>query len=108
MTGGHGEWFVEGFGTDGDSARPLASLTPDHAAASVPEALVAGSQAEALVARRGHGTALPVWPDARAFALLPESAFLSDVRPVYGRPPDARLPAAGAAGAATGISAAPA
>ena len=108
MTGGHGEWFVEGFGIDGGSARPLASLIPDQAAASVSETLVAGSQAEALVARRGHGTALPVWPDARAFMLLPESALLSDVRPVYGRPPDARLPAIGAAGAVTGTPAAPA
>lgn len=92
MTGGHGEWFVEGFGKDGASTRPLASLRPDAAAQETPEMLVAGNQAEALVAARGHGKALAIWPDARSFALLPASAFLDAVRPLYGRAPDARLP----------------
>lgn len=92
MTGGHGEWFVEAFGADGASLRPLASLTPGEAAATLPEDAVAGSQAEALVERRGRGTALPLLPDARAFALLPASAFVAGIRPVYGRPPDARVP----------------
>ncbi|MEJ2457383.1 MAG: tRNA (adenosine(37)-N6)-threonylcarbamoyltransferase complex dimerization subunit type 1 TsaB, partial [Novosphingobium sp.] len=29
MTGGHGEWFVQGFGSNGAPLRPLASLRPD-------------------------------------------------------------------------------
>lgn len=92
MTGGHGEWFVEGFAPDGATTRPLASLRPDAAAAASPEPLIAGTQAEALVALRGSGTALPLWPDARAFGLLPASAISTSVSALYGRAPDARLP----------------
>ena len=91
MTGGHGEWFVQGYASDGTISRALASLPP-AAAAETAEALVAGSQAEALVAARGHGEALPLWPDARALQLLPETAFLAEIHPLYGRAPDARLP----------------
>ncbi len=94
MTGGHGEWFAQGFAADGAPARALASLAPADAAAATPEALVAGSQAEALVAARGHGAALALWPDARAFALLPSAALTAQVDPLYGRAPDAKLPPA--------------
>lgn len=92
MTGGHGEWFVEHFAGDGSTNRPLASLPP-AAAADGSERLVVGSQAEALVAARGFGEALPLLPDARALPLLPAHCFRSaDL--VYGRAPDARLPGA--------------
>ena len=94
MTGGHGEWFAESFDAGGASSRPLASLKPADAVAACTEELVAGSQAEALVAARGSGAALPVWPDAREFALLPRSALADRVEPLYGRPPDAKLPKA--------------
>jgi tRNA threonylcarbamoyl adenosine modification protein YeaZ len=92
MTGGHGEWFVAGYAGDGTPTRPLASLTPAAAVAASVEPLVAGSQAEALVAARGHGEALPLWPDARALPLLSEAILTTDVHPLYGRAPDARLP----------------
>ena len=49
-----------------------------------------------LVARRGTGKALAIWPDARAFALLDDSVLTADVAPLYGRAPDARLPASAA------------
>ena len=91
MTGGHGEWFVAGFGADGAEELPLASLPPD-AAAAYPTALVAGSQAEALVARRDSGTALALWPDARAIPLLAPAQYTTTLAPIYGRAPDARLP----------------
>lgn len=93
MTGGHGEWFVQPFGADGLPIGELASLTPAAAAAAASE-FVAGSQAEALVAQRGSGTALPLWPDARSFALLPPVMLGPADHPLYGRAPDARLPAA--------------
>lgn len=93
MTGGHGEWFVQPFGSDGLPIGELASLTPAAAAAAASE-FVAGSQAEALVAQRGSGTALPLWPDARSFALLPPVMLGPADHPLYGRAPDARLPAA--------------
>jgi len=72
---------------------PRSAALPPAAAAARPGAdLVAGSQAEALVAARGTGTALPLWPDARQVALLPAAAFSPDVALRYGRAPDARLP----------------
>jgi tRNA threonylcarbamoyl adenosine modification protein YeaZ len=92
MTGGHGEWFVAGYAADGTPMRPLASLPPAEAATASPEPLVAGSQAEALVAARGFGEALPLWPDARALPLLPAAALTAEVHPLYGRAPDARPP----------------
>lgn len=91
-TGGHGEWFVQSFGDDGTALTPLASLSPEAAIAAAVAPTVAGSQAEALVARRGHGLALPIWPDARAFADLPPGLLTAETAPLYGRAPDARLP----------------
>jgi tRNA threonylcarbamoyl adenosine modification protein YeaZ len=92
MTGGHGEWFVQRFDAAGAAAAPLASLRPEQAAAEIAEDDVSGSQAEALVALRGRGRALALLPDARAFALLDPAHVTSDIRPLYGRAPDARLP----------------
>ncbi|HKT84693.1 MAG TPA: tRNA (adenosine(37)-N6)-threonylcarbamoyltransferase complex dimerization subunit type 1 TsaB [Novosphingobium sp.] len=93
MTGGHGEWFTEGFNPRGQSTRPLASLSPAEAATATIENLVAGNQAQALVGARGHGAAIEIWPDARAYSLLPPDAFAQETHPLYGRAPDARLPA---------------
>jgi len=92
MNGGHGEWFVQEFGTDGMPAGELASLKPEEAARSAAADLVAGTQADALIAARGRGTALPLYPDAGQFPLLPEALVTADLTPLYGRPPDARLP----------------
>lgn len=96
MTGGHGEWFLEGFGPGGVPVRALASLRPAEAAIETSEPLVAGNQAEALVATRGSGRALSILPDARAFMFLPASALMAETQPLYGRAPDARLPAGAA------------
>lgn len=90
-TGGHGEWFCQAFAGNGLPRSALGSLLPAAAAALGGE-LVAGSQAEALVARRGWGTALPCWPDARAAMRLPSTLLTADPGPIYGRAPDARLP----------------
>jgi tRNA threonylcarbamoyl adenosine modification protein YeaZ len=92
MTGGHGEWFVQDFEADGLPIAPVASLSPEVAATTPRQDLVAGSQAEAMVQKRQSGTALPLWPDARAFILLPSQLITSTVEPLYGRAPDARLP----------------
>lgn len=92
MTGGHGEWFVAGYDATGNEARPLTSLTPEQAAGLTLDPLIAGSQAEALVARSGRGQALPLLPDARCLPLLPEQALRPDCSLIYGRAPDARLP----------------
>ena len=91
MAGGHGEWFVQGYAEDDTLTRPLASLSPAAAAEAETE-FVAGSQAEALVSARGFGDALALWPDARTFGLLPDTALIGEIHPLYGRPPDASLP----------------
>lgn len=93
MTGGHGEWFVQTFDSAGLPLGEFASLSPDAAASSTTSDLVAGTQAQALVARRGSGRALPLHPDARCFGLLPASLISPVSQPIYGRAPDARLPA---------------
>lgn len=100
MTGGHGEWFVQSFGADGQVRAPVTSMSPAKAARSSAARVVAGSQAEALAALRGNSRALPLWPDARAFALLDAAALHASPRPAYGRAPDAKLPAAALAGIA--------
>ena len=94
MTGGHGEWFVETFDEQGNSSAPLASLKPEDAVDAAVAGTAAGSQAQALVARRGSGQALTIWPDARSFNLLPAHAMTGSPVPIYGRAPDARVPGA--------------
>lgn len=91
-TGGHGEWFLEAFGSDGACTMPLASVKPEVAAQLAPTSLVAGSQAEALVRLRGSGEAIELLPDARDFVLLRDADCSPDTSLIYGRPPDARLP----------------
>lgn len=93
MTGGHGEWFFQSFAADGAPLGDAASLSPAAAQATSQAPLVAGSQAEALVAARGHGRALPLWPDARAALLLRAQDLALTPTAFYGRAPDARLPA---------------
>lgn len=92
-TGGHGEWFVQRYDAAGMALVEVASCTPSDAVSTITEALIAGSQAEAFVGLRGSGEALALLPDANAFAALPKAALTSNVRPLYGRAPDARLPA---------------
>lgn len=90
MTGGHGEWFVQDFGAAGEAAGEVASLPPEAAARRAAHEVVAGSQAAALVALRGHGRAIPLLPDARQFHLLPPQALTASLAPLYGRAPDAK------------------
>lgn len=97
MNGGHGEWFVQDFGPGGLPENKLLSLPPDEAQKDVRYSLAAGSRAKELLALDGPGmTALDILPDARKFTLLPEALVTPDLTPLYGRPPDARLPAASA------------
>lgn len=90
ITGGHGEIFVQRF-----ALRPLEpldemrSLAPDVAARAIPDILVLGSGAEALVAARGWGRAVPRLPRAADAVLLPSSLAERPPRPLYGRAPDA-------------------
>jgi tRNA threonylcarbamoyladenosine biosynthesis protein TsaB len=89
-TGGHGEWFVQPFGSEGLPEAEVRSLPPDEAVRAIGAPLVGGTQAEALVARRGNGRAFPLHPEARFALHIPAPLLSADPRPIYGRPPDAR------------------
>lgn len=91
-TGGHGEWFVQEFDADITAKTKLTSMAPSAAAANAATELIAGSQAQGLLSRRGHGIATEIWTDARLFNLLPSALLSPDTTPLYGRAPDARLP----------------
>ncbi len=94
MAGGHGEWFVQDF--DAAGIPEGASLAVDAAAArSLPShPLLAGNRARerAALASAPHEV-LDILPDARFVLALPEILLRSDLSPIYGRAPDARLPA---------------
>lgn len=92
-TAGHGEWFVQDFDPHGLAETELSSLPPERAAAAARHQVVAGSAADALVRRRGWGRTLPLLPDARRLLLLPAALLTPSLSPLYGRPPDASIPA---------------
>ena len=92
MTGGHGEWFVQNFDAEGRALDELVSLAPAQAVLRAINEVVAGSEAEALVALRGSGTALAMLPDAHEAHLLQADVLTRSLTPLYGRAPDAQLP----------------
>jgi tRNA threonylcarbamoyladenosine biosynthesis protein TsaB len=94
MAGGHGEWFVQDFSADGQPEQPLASLKPTEADLYGNHRVIAGSRAaEKANAGAPDRTVLDLLPDARHFPLVPGSLVTSTIAPIYGRAPDARLPA---------------
>jgi tRNA threonylcarbamoyladenosine biosynthesis protein TsaB len=100
MAGGHGELFVQTFDRRKLTATgPILNLSPAAAALKVDAPLVVGSGAEALVAARHSGEALPLLPSASRALKLPELLRMLECKPIYARAPDARAPAqlAGAA-----------
>lgn len=90
MHGGHGEWFVQSFDTGGMPRAEVRSLAPETAARALTAELVAGTEAAALVERRGHGTPFAAHPDARHARALPRAVLTAELRPIYGRAPDAK------------------
>ena len=95
MVGGHGELFVQQFeraplrpGT------PLFNLPPEDAVNAISAELVAGPAAAALVAARGRGQALDLFPSASRAMSLPEPLRTLPPRPLYARAPDAKVPVA--------------
>ena len=95
MAGGHGELFVQTFNRKKLTATgPIQNLTPQAAALQVDAPLVVGSGAEALVAARHTGEALPLLPSATRALALPELLRALECKPIYARAPDARPKAA--------------
>jgi len=100
MNGGHGEWFVQGFGADGTPSFELASLTPQAAAARGPFAYIAGNRASELSEVAAAHLPAPnppdapevfaVKPDARFALMVPQALIQARLAPIYGRAPDAK------------------
>lgn len=94
LTGGHGEVFTQMFGRPPlRSLGALRSLLPDAAAAAIGQVRIIGSGAAAVVTARGWGEAVEALPRAADFVMLPRELAALPLRPIYGRAPDAKLPA---------------
>jgi tRNA threonylcarbamoyladenosine biosynthesis protein TsaB len=90
MAGGHGELFVQQFDGALSATSDLLNLPPSAAAAAVSAETVAGPGAAALVAARGSGNPVEVWPSAADALRLPEKLRTLSPVPVYARAPDAK------------------
>lgn len=93
MNAGHGEWFVQNYAANGE-ADEARSLAPEAAKLACKHDTIVGSRAEQMAALFPEGKrALNLLPDASKIHLLHDSKFTDDLTPIYGREPDAALPA---------------
>ncbi len=90
VNGGHGEWFVQNFGPSGEAQSDLFSLSPERAAEFPVHDTIVGNRAEEYLAVvKGDRRALPILPDAKHALALHAAHLTKDLRPIYGRAPDA-------------------
>ena len=95
MAGGHGEWLVQNFDSRQMPQDTVRSLPPEQAARAARHLDIIGNRAAELAdivgdaARQVHDAL----PDARNAMLVDRSLLTSSLSPIYGRPPDAKLPA---------------
>ncbi len=92
MNGGHGEWFVQPFDADHTPSASCRSMIPQDAAQVFSEPIVIGNRAAQFVDMRESGVAIDTLPDARDAILIASDLLRTDLTPIYGRGPDARLP----------------
>jgi len=93
MAGGHGEWFVQDFDEAGMPEGAAASRRPQEAASLASYKVLAGNRAGELAQLTGEThEVLDILPDARKSRLVPTALLTTDLAPIYGRAPDARLP----------------
>ena len=90
MNGGHGQWFVQDFDHDGMPEGEPVSLTPEEVKKRGHHQVIAGSRAKELAGP--EDVAIEHLPDASLLTVLPQVLLTADLAPIYGRPPDARLP----------------
>ena len=94
MNGGHGEWFVQAFGSDGMPAGAFASVVPAAAATTLSQTVIAGNRAAQFAEETGRDiTALDMLADARHVLAIPNALLSDTLSPIYGRAPDAKAPA---------------
>jgi tRNA threonylcarbamoyladenosine biosynthesis protein TsaB len=90
MLGGHGELFVQQYGSDLIPESEVLNLSPDRAAAAIRADRIAGPGARALVEARGYGSIVGAWPCAAHALELPEALRSLEPSPLYARAPDAK------------------
>lgn len=94
LEGGHGEVFMQRFSaTPFAATEPLVSLRPEAALAQLEGLTAVGSGVRHLIALDPAVRAVEALPDAAHALMLPEPMRALSPRPVYGRAPDAKLPA---------------
>lgn len=94
MNGGHGEWFVQGFEADGQPATKIVSLPPQDAIGHLHSQTIAGNRATQFAElSRNPVDAIELVADARHVLTVPEGPITDLLSPIYGRAPDAKLPA---------------
>lgn len=98
LEGGHGEVFMQGFAAPSTgpivATDALVSLRPDAALAALGGRPAYGSGSRWLTAIDPTVDAYEVLPDAARALLLPDAFITLPPRPLYGRAPDAKIPAA--------------
>jgi tRNA threonylcarbamoyl adenosine modification protein YeaZ len=94
MEGGHGEVFMQGFVAPFAATDAARSLAPAAALAALDGRRAIGSGTRWLAALDPAVPLDATLPDARHALLLPAAARALPPVPVYGRAPDAKLPAA--------------
>ena len=93
LEAGHGEVFMHAFTRNLATLMPLASLRPEAAIAALGDLPAVGNGAARLLAADGTCHATDALPDAADWTLLPPVLAELPPRPIYGRAPDAKLPA---------------
>lgn len=92
LEGGHGEVFVQAFAPGPRPLDALASRTPDAAIAALDGRHPVGNGVRWLQQVDPALAGTPALPDASDALLLPADLAMLPPRPIYGRPPDAKLP----------------
>ena len=95
MNGGHGEWFVQNFSDSSNAEDEVQSLAPDEAEAVCKYQVIVGNRARELADQLGDSRmAFDLLPDASKTYLLNAARLTTNLAPIYGRGPDAKLPGA--------------
>lgn len=90
MNGGHGEWFLQHFASGGEAGSDVRSLNPDVLRSVGTHPMIVGNRAQECAALFDpEPQAVTTLPDARQTALLSDADLTDDLRPIYGRAPDA-------------------
>ncbi|QTD56563.1 tRNA (adenosine(37)-N6)-threonylcarbamoyltransferase complex dimerization subunit type 1 TsaB [Parasphingorhabdus cellanae] len=90
MVGGHGEYFVQNFASDGSATDELLSLSPEAALRHAQSDVFAGSAAKPLAKLTKKAIFYSILPDAAKTILLNNNYEFLIAAPVYGRAPDAQ------------------